>query len=263
MKAMWTLAVREWIRFFRQRNRVIGALGQPILFWLLFGTGMHGAFRSGDQDFMTYFFPGTLALIVLFTAIFATISIIEDRKEGFLQNVLVAPVPRWTIACGKIIGGGAIAVAQAVLFLCLALLIGTLPFTANLLGAVTILIIASLALTAVGVCFAWPMESTQGYHAIMNLLLMPAWLLSGAFFPVPLPNGDSPFGQVVMHWIMKCNPMSYIVGGLRHYTSELASSDTVWTPSLGTCWTVTILFWVVASVLATMIVSGKSRRGAK
>jgi hypothetical protein len=80
------LAGREWVRFFRQRQRVIGALGQPILFWLMFGTGMHSSFRSGDQNFMTYYLPGTLALIVLFTAIFTTISIIEDRREGFLQG---------------------------------------------------------------------------------------------------------------------------------------------------------------------------------
>src|SRR5688572_8975661 len=86
--AVWMLSCREWVRFFRQRNRVIGALGQPILFWLLFGAGMHGAFRGAvGQDFMTYYLPGTMTLILLFTAIFTTISIIEDRREGFLQSV--------------------------------------------------------------------------------------------------------------------------------------------------------------------------------
>ncbi len=118
---------REWTRFFRQRNRVIGALGQPILFWLLFGTGMHSAFRSGDQILYDLLFARYDRMILLFTAIFATISIIEDRREGFLQNVLVAPVPRWTIAAGKIFGGAAIAWVQACIFLLLAIATGTVP----------------------------------------------------------------------------------------------------------------------------------------
>ena len=92
-----TLGWREIIRFFRQRNRVIGAVGQPILFWLLFGAGLQKSFSlsaagASGQSFLEYYFPGSLMLVLMFTAIFATISIIEDRKEGFLQSVLVAPV---------------------------------------------------------------------------------------------------------------------------------------------------------------------------
>src|SRR2546423_3025616 len=87
--AVWSLAWREWLRFIRQRNRVIGAVGQPLLFWLFFGEGLGPTFRMGGDDsqitFRQYFFPGTLALILLFTAIFTTISVIEDRREGFLQ----------------------------------------------------------------------------------------------------------------------------------------------------------------------------------
>jgi ABC-2 type transport system permease protein len=145
---VWMLGRREWTRFFRQRNRVIGALGQPILFWLLFGTGMHSAFRGGDQNFMTYYLPGTLALIVLFTAIFATISIIEDRREGFLQNVLVAPVPRWTIAAGKILGGAAIAWVQSIIFLILAIGVGSVTLDPSLFGVLVLLAISALTLTA-------------------------------------------------------------------------------------------------------------------
>ncbi|MCH5373889.1 MAG: ABC transporter, partial [Planctomycetes bacterium] len=75
--AAWMLAKREWIRFFRQRNRVTAAIAQPLLFWLLFGTGLKGSFTgAGELDFMQFFLPGTVALIVLFTAIFSTISVI-------------------------------------------------------------------------------------------------------------------------------------------------------------------------------------------
>ena len=126
--AAWTLCRREIIRFFRQRNRVIGAVGQPIIFWLLFGIGMHRSFQIGpagdtNQSFLEYFFPGTLVLILLFTAIFATISIIEDRREGFLQSVLVAPIPRWSMLLGKVMGGSIIALIQGLIFLLLALTI--------------------------------------------------------------------------------------------------------------------------------------------
>ncbi len=121
-----TLAQRELVRFFRQTNRVFGALGQPIIFWLLFGAGLRSA-RVGAGDTLDYahFFPGTLVMILLFTAIFATISIIEDRREGFLQGVLVAPVPRWAMVLGKVLGGAAIAMLQGLVFLFLGWLTGS------------------------------------------------------------------------------------------------------------------------------------------
>src|ERR1043165_3988225 len=116
-----TLCQRELVRFFRQKNRVFGALGQPIIFWLLFGAGL----KSNQLDY-AHFFPGTLVMILLFTAIFATISIIEDRREGFLQGVLVAPIPRCAMVVGKILGGTAIAMLQGVMFLVLGWLAGAL-----------------------------------------------------------------------------------------------------------------------------------------
>ena len=235
------LAWREWVRFFRQRNRVIGALGQPILFWLLFGTGMHSAFRAdGDQDFMDYYLPGTMTLIVLFTAIFTTISVIEDRREGFMQGVLVAPVPRWTIVAGKVIGGGAIAWVQALVFVVLAVAVGSIDFSLALLPLMALLGIAALAMTALGLFFAWPMESTQGFHAIMNLVLMPLWLLSGAFFPVPQLVIGGPIGQTIMHWTMRLNPVTYIIGGMRHLLCDSASISVSshWLPSVAACWCV-------------------------
>ena len=124
---IFTLSQRELVRFFRQRNRVFGALGQPIIFWLLFGAGLGtarvGSGPDGRLDY-SHFFPGTLVMILLFTAIFATISIIEDRREGFLQGVLVAPVPRWSMVLGKVLGGAAIAMLQGLVFLFLGWITG-------------------------------------------------------------------------------------------------------------------------------------------
>lgn len=259
------LAWREWTRFFRQRHRVMGAVGQPILFWVLFGTGMHGAFRSeAGGEFMAYYLPGTMALIVLFTAIFATISIIEDRREGFLQGVLVAPVPRWTIALGKILGGAAIAWVQALLFLLMAVSVGSVSLSLNLLPLLLLLAIASISMTALGVFFAWPMESTQGFHAIMNLVLMPLWLLSGAFFPVPALNDANPLGQTIMHWTMRANPVTYIIGGLRHLMSSapIAPASAYWLPGVAACWSVSLIFMLVTFSAAWWIVS-RSPSGAK
>lgn len=278
------LAHREWIRFFRQPFRVIAALGQPILFWILFGTGLHGAFRGSTpgEDFMTFFLPGTTALILLFTAIFATISIIEDRKEGFLQGVLVAPPARWSIVVGKALGGAAIAWAQAMVFIGLAMAVGTVSLNINWIFLVLFLFLSATAITSLGVCFAWPMDSTQGYHAAMNLVLLPMWLLSGAFFPIPWITENQPIGQSIFHWLMRCNPMTYVVGGIRHLlhgatkttdvsgpsftgygSSPVAGTEgvanTAWVPELTTCVGVTFLFALVAVAIATWMVQKRQK----
>jgi ABC-2 type transport system permease protein len=119
---VWTLTLRELVRFFRQRTRVIGALGQPLMFWILFGAGLRGSFQAPKwapegMTYQEYFFPGVAVMILMFTAIFSTISIIEDRREGFLQGVLVAPIPRLSLVLGKLCGGTVLAVLQAVVFL--------------------------------------------------------------------------------------------------------------------------------------------------
>ncbi len=249
------LAHREWLRFFRQPFRVIAALGQPILFWILFGTGMHSAFRGGQAgDFMTYFLPGTTAMILLFTAIFATISIIEDRREGFLQSVLVAPTPRWTIALGKVLGGSAIAWVQAIVFVTIALATGMVSFGPQTFGLIVFMFIAAIAMTSLGVCFAWPMDSTQGFHALMNMVLMPMWLLSGSFFPIPALMGGEPIGQITMHWIMRCNPMTYSVSGMRHLMSSVVGDERFWMPTLTASVFVTIAFAIVTCVAASLVV---------
>ncbi len=255
------LAHREWIRFFRQPFRIIAALGQPILFWILFGTGMHSAFRGGGQagDFMTYFLPGTTAMILLFTAIFATISIIEDRREGFLQSVLVAPTPRWTIAMGKALGGSAIAWVQALVFVAIAMAVGMINVGPQTLGLIAFMFLAAVAMTSLGVCFAWPMDSTQGFHALMNMVLMPMWLLSGSFFPIPALTGGEPTGQIAMHWIMRCNPMTYTVSGMRHMMSNVTADERFWIPSLGSSVAITIVFSILAFVGASLVVRRNQR----
>src|SRR5256885_14681047 len=119
-----SLARREWVRFLRQRHRVVGALATPIVFWLLIGAGMGRSFQGGNSNYLQYFYPGTVLMILLFTAIFSTISIIEDRREGFLQSVLVAPISPMVIVLGKVLGGTALAFGQGLIFLLLAPVVG-------------------------------------------------------------------------------------------------------------------------------------------
>lgn len=233
---------------------------------------------------MGYYIAGTVALILLFTAIFSTISIIEDRKEGFLQGVLVAPAPRWAIAVGKSLGGAAIALAQALLFVGLALCVGMLPVGWHLIPLVGFLAVCALAITGMGVCFAWPMESTQGYHAAMNMVMLPMWMLSGAFFPIPAGADGLPTGQRVMQILMQCNPMSYMVAGIRHFSgviqpstigpsstdpinSNTVNSMTVnsnmlvqgWIPSVQASCLWTLVFAVFTFCLSTLLVRRRQR----
>ena len=257
---VWTLSQREFVRFLRQRTRIVGALGQPLIFWVLFGTGLHGSFRPpnwgvADMSYQEYFFPGVAVMIVMFTAIFSTISIIEDRKEGFLQGVLVAPVSRLTLVLGKLIGGTVLAVLQTLLFLVLGpalAFVGLAPAMTFNMSLVTFLELAAFltllafALTALGYVIAWPLDSTHGFHAIMSVFLMPMWLLSGAFFPAA-PSGW-------MSWVIRLNPLTYGVTGLRRLMyADARPLATDGLPSMGVCVLVTCLFCLVLIGLAVWL----------
>ncbi|MCH2114981.1 MAG: ABC transporter permease [Pirellulales bacterium] len=237
-----TLMEREIVRFFRQRNRVVGALVQPIMFWLLFSAGL----RANDLGH-AFFFPGTLAMILLFTAIFATISIIEDRREGFLQSVLVSPAPRWAMVVGKIAGGAEIAMLQALLFLVLGwLALGLTSSMLEVVWAILMMEVMAVALTSLGFLIAWRMDSTQGFHAIMSVFLFPMWLLSGSLFPAE----PGAWLTRVSHF----NPLTYGVAGLRHYLQfEGAAVSTAGLPSLAVCWLVSVAFAAAMLVLAWRI----------
>ena len=173
---------REVLRFFRQPNRVVGALATPMLFWLVIGSGFGGSFRGAS--YLGYLYPGSAVLILLFAAIFSTISIIEDRREGFLQGVLASPIHRSAIVLAKVLGGVTVATLQAGLFLALAPAAGVTVTVTTVGLALAAFVATSFAMTGLGLLMAWKMESTQGFHAVMNLFLMPMWMLSGALFPI-------------------------------------------------------------------------------
>ena len=259
--AAWMLARREWTRFFRQRNRVTAAIVQPLLFWILFGVGLKGSFETaGALDFLQFFLPGTLALIVLFTAIFSTISVIEDRREGFMQSVLVAPVGRWPVLAGKVIGGSAIAWVQALVFLALVYVVGTAAVGWTLPGLLVLMAVMAVAMCSLGMIVAWPMDSTQGFHAIMMLGLMPMWLLAGTFFPIPAFGDSTSVGQYILGGIMRANPLTYTMVEMRRllYPSvDFAAAG--FAPPSWVCWTVSVGFAVVMTFLAWRLMRGSRR----
>lgn len=198
---------REIVRFYRNRSRVIGVIASPLLFWIVIGSGFGSSFRSnapgGQSHYLEYFFPGTVTMIVLFTSIFAMMSVIEDRKEGFLLSVLVAPVSRSVIVLGKVLGGSSLAAIQGLVFLAFApFLKGAHIGLDNIVPIILTVFLISFSLTALGFAIAWRMDSTQGFHAIVNLFLLPLWMLSGALFPL---TGASGWIRV----IMQINPVTY------------------------------------------------------
>ena len=217
MLAVYSLWRRDVVRFLRQPSRVVGALATPILFWFVIGSGLGSSFAE-EGGFLQYYFPGSLALIVLFTAIFSTISVIEDRQEGFLQGVLASPAPRVAIVLGKALGSTTLAVLNGVAFLALYPLAGLSPGFGDLLATVACVALLGLALSGLGLMIAWPLQSAQGFHAIMNLVLVPLWLLSGALFPL---SGAAPWVQA----LMRLNPMTPAVDVLRMLLAGGAAAD--------------------------------------
>jgi ABC-2 type transport system permease protein len=208
----FTLWWREIVRFYRQKTRVVGVLASPLVFWVVIGSGFGTSFRSGtgatQQHYMDYFYPGALIMIVLFTSIFTMMSVIEDRKEGFLLSVLVAPVPRSAIVLGKVLGGTTLSAIQGMIFLIFAPFAGVELGITQVLFVAVVVFLVSFALTALGFAIAWPMDSTQAFHGIINLFLIPLWLLSGALFPL---SGASGWIRALMY----INPLTYGVEALR------------------------------------------------
>lgn len=255
---VYTLWWREQVRFFRQRSRVFGALVQPLIFWALFGAGLQASFRPAtggrETSYVEYFFPGTVVLILLFTAIFSTISVIEDRREGFLQSVLVAPVSRATLVLGKVLGGTTLALVQGTLLLVLAPAVGISVGLPRLLDAVAIQFVIALALTSLSFCIAWRMDSTQGFHAIMTVFLMPMWLLSGAFFPA---HGAPAW----LAWVMRLNPLTYGTAALRRVLSIHEDSLPPDLPDFGFSVAVTLLFAASMFALATVVARRRATGG--
>ncbi|HET9332687.1 MAG TPA: ABC transporter permease [Gemmatimonadota bacterium] len=246
-----TLWWRECVRFVRDRTRAVSAIATAVLFWVLIGFGLGRSFAPkgmpGEMGSVEYLYPGTIVFVVLLSAIVGTFSLIQDRREGFLQGVLVAPVPRSAIALGKILGGTTIAVLQGVLLLPVAPLLGIPVTVAGVLAALAALFLIAFAFTALGFILAWRMESIQGFHGIVNLVLMPMWFLSGALFPVE----GAARGLAAL---MRANPVTY---GLSAFRGSLYAGAAGGPAVPASAWTVSVTFAALAFGLAVISARGR------
>lgn len=236
-----TLWQRELVRFWRQKSRLLGVIASPLVIWLLIGYG---------SDSLRRFFAGALVLTVMFSAIFSTISIIEDRREGFLLSMLVSPAPRTSMVLGKILGAATLAWIQGVIFLAFAPLAGVSIGFGELLAVAGAIFLISFTLTGLGFVIAWKMESTAGFHAIMNLLLMPMWMVSGALFPLSEAHGW-------VKGIMWANPLTYSIS-LLNATLRFPNVMPGTLPSLA----VTLAFGIALLLACGMLAAQKSTRSA-
>lgn len=262
---IWTPAFSLWqreiVRFYRQKSRVVGVIASPLLFWLVLGSGFAHSFSSGNagasnaaagsNDYSSFFFPGAIVMIVLFTAIFSMMSLIQDRNEGFLLSVLAAPVSRSSIVLGKVLGGATLAAIQGVIFLLFCPLVGVHPGLVTIATAVLIIALISFELTALGFAIAWPMDSPQAFHAIVNLVLIPIWLLSGSLFPADRASGW-------MKLIMRLNPLTYGVDILRHALFPSATTSFPFAVNLA----VTVGFCILTFAASWAIVNRRTNRPA-
>ena len=210
MRAVYILWLRQLKRFIRKRATIVGALGQPIIFLLAIGFGLSPVFaRAGGGDYIQFLAPGIIVMTVLFTSVFTGIEIIWDKQFGFLKETLVAPVPRFHILLGKILGGSTVAMIQGTLVFLITLVAGFRPQSlVSLPLAFLFLFLVALLSSAMGAAISARLDDMQGFPLIFNFLVQPLFFLSGAIFPLK----DLP---VVLSFITKINPYSYAVDGLR------------------------------------------------
>jgi ABC-2 type transport system permease protein len=211
LRVIYTIWLREWKAFLREKSRIIGMIGQPLLYLLIVGNGIASGMSLNGAPaigFLQFYYPGILGMSVLFTSIFSGISIIWDREFGFLKEVLVAPVPRWAVAQGKILGGATVATIQSAILIALAPFVGIVPSVEMVVALLLLCFLLSVAVTGLGVAIAARMRSMQGFQMLMNFLVMPLYFLSGAMFPV----ASAPTWMKVL---MTVDPLTYGVDALR------------------------------------------------
>lgn len=228
---MSALSKRELIRQMRQPSRIIASIATPLLIWLFIVGGFSkavGDVAGGQSNLTAYTIPGMASLTVMFASIFASISLIQDRQDGVLRAALVSPAPGWSIALSKIGAGSLIALIQAMVVLLTLPLLGHKLTLVGALGAIAALACISIALIGLGLALAWIVDSTQGFHGVMNAVLMPMWLVSGAVFPVEDAAGW-------LRVITLVNPLTWAHAAMRDALgmSDQMSPAIAWSVSIG------------------------------
>jgi ABC-2 type transport system permease protein len=207
---IYILWLRQIKRYVRSRSRIIGSLGQPILFLVALGFGFGPIFqKAGQGNYLQFLAPGVIGMSILFTSVFSGIEIIWDRQFGFLKETLVAPVSRFEIMFGRTLGGATVAVLQGLIVFFISMIAGFRPNSlSGFFSSVLIMILAAVLFTALGTAIASVLDDIHGFQMIMNFMIMPLFFLSGAMFPLKELSG-------VLMIVTILDPMSYVVDGLR------------------------------------------------
>jgi len=216
LRAIYIIWYRDVLRYSRDRLRLLASLAQPLLFLLIFGTGLSSSLRgiggglagAASINYVQFIYPGIIGMAVLFTSIFSAMSIVWDREFGFLKEVLVAPIDRSAIAIGKALGGSTQAMVQGMLLLVLAPIVGVTLTPLAVVELIPLIFVLAFALTSLGVVLAAGIKSMQGFQAVINFLMMPIFFLSGALFPL----GNLPWW---MTGLTRIDPAAYGIDPLR------------------------------------------------
>lgn len=221
LMGVYTIWLRDLLRFFRDRARIIGSIAQPSLYLFVLGTGLSSTLGEEQASgYIRFIYPGIIAMTLLFTSVFSSISIIWDREFGFLKEVLVAPVSRAAVAVGKSLGGASVATLQGTMMLIFAPFVGYEIGFLFIIQLIPLMLLISFSLTSMGVLVAARMRSMEGFQVIMNFILMPMFFLSGAMFPLKgLPSWLS--------YLTRFDPLTYGVDALRNLFTKINHSDSI------------------------------------
>ncbi|NJD55483.1 MAG: hypothetical protein FIA94_03650 [Nitrospirae bacterium] len=242
--AVYVIVLREFKKFIREKSRLISTLARPLLWLFLIGGGMSRLVPGGQNvTYIQFIFPGILGMTILFSSIFSSISIIWDKEFGFMKEILVAPVSRFSVVVGKATSGMVLSTFQAVIVLCLFPFIGLRLDPFQIVGVILVSAVLSFALAAFGIVLASFYESYESFSVIMNFIVMPMFFLSGAMYPVKLlPE--------VLKIISKLNPLTYGVDALKnivfpHETGRMSADFPLFT-DLAVILTLSLVFVLIA-----------------
>ena len=240
-RPIYVICLREFIKFFREKSRLLGTLARPVLWLFVVGNGMSALIRpQAGLSYLQFIFPGMIGMTILFASIFSSISIVWDREFGFMKEMLVAPISRLSIVIGKAISGTAISVAQAVIILVFVPFLGISLTFAQFLEVTAVAVLVSFCITSLGILIAARLTSFDGFNIIMNFLVMPMFFLSGAMYPVTsMP--------AALRMLSHVNPLTFGIDAFKHVLLREA------TPPLGPEFPITLDLAVVICISAVML----------
>lgn len=248
LEGIYTIWLRETKRFFRYKSRIITSVVTPLLWLIIFGTGLGAAVRFGAMagDYKAFIYPGIIGQTILFTSIFSGLSVIMDRQYGFLKEILVAPISRPSIVMGKALGISTAAVIQAAILLLLSFLVGVTMNPLIFILCMIISLIMSVGLGGLGLMIAAFTDSMEGFNLIMSFIVLPMFLLSGALFPI---TGLPSWLQAAVY----INPLTYGVDALRYVTLGHSALP------LELSFAVIILFAIIMVFISALLFSKKEQ----